>query len=227
LPKALTKSEPPPSRRQAHKTRTQRLLQQAALELFAKHGYDTTTTEAIAERAGVSPRTFFRYFPTKESVLFVGEDDWFQSFMAEFVKQPRTLNEVDAMRATFLGLAPGHVRVRKALLLYERAVASSATLRGGVHDRQQIDIGKLAAAVAERRGQARPDESCALLAAISLLTYRRALTEWLTLPADADLEALITDRFETLKRLFGPASSNGRRPAPSRTAQTKARAARR
>lgn len=61
----------PPSRRRAHKLWTERALQQAALGLFSKNGHDTTTTDEIAEQAGVSPRTFFRYFPTKESVLFV------------------------------------------------------------------------------------------------------------------------------------------------------------
>jgi AcrR family transcriptional regulator len=195
------------------------MLQQAALELFAKHGYDTTTTEAIAEKAGVSPRTFFRYFPTKESVLFVGEYDWFETFTGEYVKQPTTLTEIDAMCSSFVALVPGHARSRKSLLLYERAVASSATLRGGVHDRQQIDIGTLATAIAERRGT-RPDESCALLAAISLVTYRRALTDWLSGPADADLEKLVTERFDMLKQLFVVASSNGRRPATAAKART-------
>ena len=86
--------------------RTQRALQQAALELFAKHGFDTTTTDEIAEQAGVSPRTFFRYFPTKESVLFVGEYGWFQSLTKQFLDQPDALSDVDALRETLLGFAP-------------------------------------------------------------------------------------------------------------------------
>ncbi len=42
----------------------------AARELFAAQGYDRTTVEAIAERAGVSRRTFFRHFPSKDDVIF-------------------------------------------------------------------------------------------------------------------------------------------------------------
>jgi AcrR family transcriptional regulator len=213
LPKTLATSAAPPSRRQAHKMRTERLLQQAALELFAKQGYDDTPTDAIAERAGVSPRTFFRYFATKESVLFVGEYDWFQSFTAEYAKQPLELSDVDAMLKTLLKLTPDHVKRRRALVLYEKAVASSPTLRGGVHDRQQHDIGTVAEAVAKRRGMSKPDESCFLLGAVFLLTYRRALTAWLGGPATADLTAIITGNFELLKGLLIPVSPDGRRRA--------------
>ena len=91
-------STTPPGRRQAHKMRTQRALQRAALELFAKNGYDTTTTDEVAERAGVSPRTFFRYFPTKESVLFVGEYGWFQSLSKHFLEQPDALGDIEAAK---------------------------------------------------------------------------------------------------------------------------------
>jgi AcrR family transcriptional regulator len=204
-------SPPPPSRREAHKTRTQRTLQQAALELFAKQGYDATTTEEIAERAGVSPRTFFRYFATKESVLFVGEYGWFQEFTTEFLGQPRALSDLEAMSATLVGLAGGLVPRRRALLLYERAVASSPTLRGGVMDHQQSDIAKMAEAIATRRGMSRPDDECALLAAISLVTYRRALTKWLAGPAKVDPKKVIAGHFALLNGLIAPARSNGQR----------------
>ena len=122
----------PPTRRQAHKLRTERALQQAALELFVKKGYDETSTDEIAEQSGVSARTFFRYFPTKESVLFIGEYGWFQSFAEHLLAQPESLSDIEAAGATLVGLAPQLARRRKALLLYERAVASSLTLRGGV-----------------------------------------------------------------------------------------------
>jgi AcrR family transcriptional regulator len=50
---------------------TRDALVDSALELFSSHGYDETTVEQIAANAGVSPRTFFRHFPTKQDVFFV------------------------------------------------------------------------------------------------------------------------------------------------------------
>src|SRR4051794_39114332 len=45
-------------------------LREAALELFLEQSYSGTTVEQIALRAGVSPRTFFRYYATKDDVMF-------------------------------------------------------------------------------------------------------------------------------------------------------------
>src|SRR5277367_4573088 len=45
----------------------------AALELFAERGYENTTVVEIAERAGLTKSTFFRYFPDKREVLFGGD----------------------------------------------------------------------------------------------------------------------------------------------------------
>jgi AcrR family transcriptional regulator len=63
------------SLRERNRTRTTRDIELAALELFEQHGYADTTVEQIARQAGVSSATFFRYFGSKEEVLFVNEQD--------------------------------------------------------------------------------------------------------------------------------------------------------
>lgn len=60
---------PAPGRRARHKLEVYRRIHDAAVALFRKQGYDTTTIEQIAERADVAKGTVFNYFPSKESLL--------------------------------------------------------------------------------------------------------------------------------------------------------------
>ncbi|GGI04214.1 TetR/AcrR family transcriptional regulator [Egicoccus halophilus] len=70
-------SPPPATRRERNRTRTRRALVDAALELCASDGFEAVSVDRIADAAGVSPRTFFRYFPTKDEVLFADYEDEF------------------------------------------------------------------------------------------------------------------------------------------------------
>jgi AcrR family transcriptional regulator len=193
--KTLTRA---PSLRDKHKNQTRRALRDAALKLFASQGYDATTTEEIAEKAGVSTRTFFRYFATKEHVLYHGEHDWVQAFIDIFPTQPDTVSDIEAMRVTLESLASRLGKSRRSMLLYQQAVDSSPTLRGHEQAHQLQDTEILARAIAKRRGRTGPDEACTLLAAVTLLVYRRALDLWLAGPPTGSLAKAINKQFKVL-----------------------------
>lgn len=189
-----------PSLRDKHKSQTAQALRAAALKLFATQGYDATTTEEIAEKAGVSARTFFRYFPTKESLLYTGEHDWVQSFAEDLPEQPKSLTDLDALCQTIIKHVPRLERRRQPLLLFVRSIASSRTLRGLDGDHQRENTVVLADAIATRRGQRSADEACFLLASIALLAYRRSLDLWLNGPTTGDLAKIITKEFDIISR---------------------------
>src|SRR5688500_8361292 len=73
--------------------RQEAALRHAALELFAAKGYDRTTIEEIAERAGVSRRMFFYYFASKEDVLFAWHPLWFHDIERLVAAQPEHLSD--------------------------------------------------------------------------------------------------------------------------------------
>jgi AcrR family transcriptional regulator len=77
-----------PSLRQRKKDRTHHDIAEAAWALFLQRGYEQTSVNEIADRANVAPRTFFRYFPTKEAVLFPEIDEALDGVAQEFRRRP-------------------------------------------------------------------------------------------------------------------------------------------
>jgi AcrR family transcriptional regulator len=202
-------SAKPSSLRDAHRKRTSRALRQAALELFASQGYDTTKTEEVAEKAGVSARTFFRYFPTKESVLDSGQIAFIQSFVALYLNVPRTVGDLEAMHIALRDLSVKFSRGRNSLRLYEKIVASSLALRGRKVDHQEQHIRTIAEAIAKRNGFEQVDDYCTLVATIGMLPYRRALDAWVNSPEGTLLGDLITKEFELLVRTLDKSPARG------------------
>ncbi|WP_062211010.1 TetR/AcrR family transcriptional regulator [Demequina oxidasica] len=74
--------------RERKKAQRRLALHEAAVELFEKNGYDATTVAQIAASAGVSPRTYFSYFPTKEAALFAPLDDAISSLEEALATPP-------------------------------------------------------------------------------------------------------------------------------------------
>lgn len=88
------------NRRETRKRQTRAALEDAALELFAREGYERATVEEIAERAGVSVRTFFRYFSSKRHVLF-GDVAYQRIWLLGelLAKRPRDEDPLQSVRA--------------------------------------------------------------------------------------------------------------------------------
>jgi AcrR family transcriptional regulator len=185
------------SPRDEHANRNRNALLEAALNLFSAAGYDETTTDEIAESAGLSPRTFFRYFPTKESVLFFGEYDFINAVSGVYLAQPEDASDFEAMANSFALLAPGLNRIRKRIAQYHEAVASSLVLLGRERRNHEANAETVAKVIAERRRLPTPDSECRLLASVGMLLIERALNEWLATPGRA-LDDLIRQEFAAL-----------------------------
>ena len=139
------------SLRERKKLETRLAIQDQALRLFVANGYDGTTVDQVAEAAGVSPATFFRYFPTKEdAVLF----DSLDPVMIEILMaQPASMRPLAALRSTLTQmLAQISPEERERELTRQRLVSSVPELRARQLDAMAQGIGMLADAMAEREG---------------------------------------------------------------------------
>lgn len=84
---------------------TERRIRAAALDLFLQHGFDEVTVEDVAAAAGVSHMTFFRYFPTKESVVLT--DPYDPMIAAAVQAEDPTLAPLERVRRGFLAVTAG------------------------------------------------------------------------------------------------------------------------
>ncbi|MDT5335173.1 MAG: hypothetical protein QOD90_678 [Mycobacterium sp.] len=84
--------------RERKKLRTRAVLIDAAMDLCLKQGYDLTTVEQIAASADVSPRTFSRYFPTKDAVFLTLVDDYANEVAIELETVDAQVGPLEAMR---------------------------------------------------------------------------------------------------------------------------------
>ncbi|HEY2623962.1 MAG TPA: TetR family transcriptional regulator [Dyella sp.] len=148
----------------------------AAIELFGEIGYEQTTVAAIAERAGLTARTFFRYFADKREVLFHGSERLQQTMVDALAQAPAEASTVDAIAAALTKAGDFFDDDRRPIArLRSSVIAANADLR----ERELIKMATLSAALAQalrERGVGEPDASLAAEAAIAV--FRVAFAQW-------------------------------------------------
>jgi AcrR family transcriptional regulator len=101
---AEVRGEPALGLRERKKQRTRSTLLDAAVELCERQGFERTTVDQIAAIAEVSPRTFSRYFATKDAIAFALIDDAIDLAATELARQPRELNHFEALRRSYVAM---------------------------------------------------------------------------------------------------------------------------
>jgi AcrR family transcriptional regulator len=150
--------------RERKKQRTREAIERAALELFVERGYDATTLAEIAEAAGVSARTIFAYFPSKEDILFSSFQAMRDTLARALAERPGDKDALGTVRDFVLGVAC--VKTELDLEL-EQLVAKDETLLSHKRARLSQLQELLAAAIADDLGS-KPDDLRPHIAAASL-----------------------------------------------------------
>ena len=185
--------------RERKKRTTSEALVRSALRQFATRGFERVTVEDIAGACDVSPRTFFRYFASKEDVLFADGDGQRSHVIDVLAAQPPDVSPLEAMQAAVRELARDYEAQREAVLLRHRIVASTPSLRSHVAERLH---GWESAVIEELRRSGRADGmdelSLRLMVAATTSALCVSIDLWAEGGAEGDLRTVLADALEKL-----------------------------
>jgi AcrR family transcriptional regulator len=170
-------------------------LEVAALELYGERGFDQTTVAEIANRAGLTERTFFRYFTDKREVLFYGASALQELLVSNVASAPESTAPIDAVAAA-LEVAGGFLQQRRDFARKRQAVIDANT---ELQERELIKLATLGAAMAKvlrARGVSEPAASLAAEAGIAV--FKVAFDSWVADADERDLPEIIRESLQAV-----------------------------
>lgn len=175
-------------------------LPQAAMELFAERGFEATTVAEIADSAGVTERTFFRYFADKREVLFAGQEQFASAFIDAIDAAPdgAALADLVAAAAAAGGAVLQQARGREFARARHAVIAANEQLQ----ERELLKLAKLAAAVAERlKARGVTAVAAQLGGDLTVSVFSDAFNRWIAPGETRDLVALQRESLAALGEL--------------------------
>ena len=194
---------PAPGRRERKKRRTRDDLMRHAARLFAKKGFDETTTEDIAEAADLSQRTFFRHFASKEAVLYGDMDELRDRVRSALLERPADEPVILAVRHAIMTLADDFAVDRDHRFLQAKLAAAYPSVSAYSRAVVQADWERaLIEAISERIGvdplvDPRPE----IVAGAAMSALRVSIRRWTASGGAEDLPDLVADSFAALAGL--------------------------
>lgn len=185
---------PPPGLRERKKNELRRELHRVALELFRRQGFEATTIDAVAAAAGVSRRTVFRHFPSKEALVFEGYAERLGRFSALAKRVPGDASALSAVRRASLEIAREVQADRVAMLAQRRVVQASPAL---VAYELELDRGWLAT-IEQVLAAELPAFEARIWAGATFGAIRAALTTWFEAKGRVDLAKVGERAFDVL-----------------------------
>ncbi|MGD0675075.1 MAG: TetR family transcriptional regulator [Polyangiaceae bacterium] len=191
-------------------------LEKAAMELFEERGYVRTTVEEIAARAGLTERTFFRYFADKREVLFSGSKELEKSIVDGIEGAPREASALEAVVAAFE--AAGAELQERRDIRFVRARYKLVTNHSEVQERELIKLASLALAVARAlRARGVPEPAATLAAEVGIAVFKTGFERWVNGSKPRDLAAHIRAAVDAIKAVAAegnpPTQRRERKPA--------------
>jgi mycofactocin system transcriptional regulator len=183
-------------------------LRRIALRLFVENGFEATTIEQITSEAGVSERTFFRYFGSKSAVLWTDFDAEVDAIRVALAAVPDDVPLMEAIRQVVVSVNHyqasdiPELRMRMNLIASVPALSSSAAEHYDAWERAVIEF------AARRLGQPAGGLYPMAIGRSVLAVCRAAYDRW-SARADADLTGYLDTALKALATGFAPSSLEG------------------
>ncbi len=185
--------------RERRRSATRQEIHHAAVALVLERGLAGVTVEEIAEAAGVSPRTFFNYFPTKRDALVTGPPAMPEPLLAQFISgQGRILDGLRELLVAYVQLVG---QERHHLQRVHEVVSANPELAPLMQQRFREFETVIAEAIAHRLGQSPPTFEASVMAAVATAVLRAAVWDWWNSGDDTSLGDRLTEAFAALDRL--------------------------
>lgn len=179
----------------------------AAIELFEVKGFDETTVEEVAQAAGVSRASFFRYFSSKDDLLAQNVIKYGDALTAAIKASPPSFTPLEIMRETVLAVAKETANSPHTRQVIDISLRSGAAAQAHMSRMREVE-GSVATAFAERIGSSSKDEiEPRLLAIMTLSAMNVAVMAWHRGDFQ-ELSAAVEQVFSRLTRIVcGPKGS--------------------
>lgn len=185
---------------------TRDALRRVALERFARDGFANVTVAELAEEAGVTQRTFFRHFPTKEAVLFADYETHFEWFAEALERRPKDEPLIDAVLKA-MDSFPHDVEVVRQAALARASLIDGDRAAGHVRLVQSSFAAVVSEFVRDRYGQVADVELIAEVAGATVAAALIvALEQWGRDKCETDLTELSATCLELLRSGLAPLS---------------------
>lgn len=190
--------------RQRKKAATRKALRDAAMTLFNERGVDSTTIEQIADRANVSRSTFFRYFNSKDAVIFSDGEEQGPKFMDSLKRRPPQEGPVEAFEAALIELAGSQDREdeKPSWRNFDELLQNDPNLRARVMLTRAGFTEQVAQVFATRRGRATPEGEDRLAASVCMAAVEESGQAWRQQSGPDAVEA-VRSAFRLLGSLLG------------------------
>ncbi len=187
-----------PGARERKRQETLRRITEAGIKLFSVRGYDETTLDEIAAAAGISRRTFFHYFKSKDEILLSLQSGMGERVAAALADQPRDIRPLDAARGAFLSvIAP---IPPEEMLAIDRLMRSSEAVQARKHASYKRDEETLFAALRRHWPDDDP-RSLRLVATVTVTVGRLAVDTWIGEGGTRRLADVAAETFAALESI--------------------------